>query len=106
MAEKEYIERGKLLGRMEARLKQLRNDFGNYDHYTDGFDEGCVAVEDAPAADVVEVRHGEWVVTKTEHGWNCAEYPTEFTCSVCGRTEPKEEPYCHCGAKMDGGKTE
>ena len=56
-----------------------------------------------PSADVAPVVHGEWIVTKTEHGWNCAEYPTEYTCSVCGRTEPQEEPYCHCGARMDGG---
>lgn len=58
---------------------------------------------DVPAADVTHVVHGEWVVTKTERGWNCSEYPIEFTCSVCGRTEPEKEPYCHCSAKMDGG---
>ncbi len=46
---------------------------------------------------------GEWIVTKTERGWNCAEYPSEYTCSICGRTEPRPEPYCHCGAKMKGG---
>lgn len=54
-----------------------------------------------PAADVAEVRHGEWILTKTEIGWNCKEYPTEYTCSLCGRTEKRKEPYCHCGAKMD-----
>ena len=58
----------------------------------------------SPTADVVEVKHGEWILTKTEFGWNCCEYPVEYTCSVCGRTEKYEEPYCHCGAKMDGGK--
>lgn len=52
--------------------------------------------------DVVEVRHGEWKLSKTEFGWNCKEYPSEYTCSLCGRTEKKMEPYCHCGAKMDG----
>ena len=62
-------------------------------------------VEDQPTADVVEVKHGEWVLTKTEFGWNCCEYPTEYKCSLCGRTAKQEEPYCpHCGAKMDGGK--
>lgn len=55
-------------------------------------------------ADFVEVKHGKWILTKTEHGWNCCEYPSEYTCSVCGRTETQEEPYCHCGAKMDGRK--
>ena len=26
-----------------------------------------------------------------------------FVCSVCGRHEEEQHPYCHCGAKMDGG---
>ena len=25
---------------------------------------------------------------------------TSFRCSLCGREELKEEPYCHCGARM------
>ena len=49
----------------------------------------------------VEVKHGEWIVTKIEYCWNNAEYPVEFTCSECGRTVEQQEPYCHCGAKMD-----
>lgn len=24
-----------------------------------------------------------------------------YRCSLCGREETKEEPYCHCGALMD-----
>ena len=59
-------------------------------------------VVEIPTADVVEVKHGEWKLTKIERGWNCCEYPAEYTCSVCGRTEKQQEPYCHCGAKMDG----
>ncbi len=55
-----------------------------------------------PSDDVVEVKHGKWILTKVERGWNSCEYPKEYTCSECGRTEPQEEPYCHCGAKMDG----
>jgi hypothetical protein len=51
-----------------------------------------------PAADVVEVRHGEWKETPT--GW--------IYCSVCGSEPPEESNYksnyCpNCGAKMDGG---
>ena len=58
-------------------------------------------VLEAPAADVVEVVHGEWVLTNTE----CA----EMTCSRCGFTYYGEfdyecmSNYCpNCGAKMDG----
>lgn len=93
MAEKEYIERG-------AVLHELLYAMCGTGYQSRAMD----AVHFVPAADVVEVRHGEWIVTKTEFGWNSAEYPTEYTCSVCGRTEPQKEPYCHCGAKMDGGR--
>ena len=51
----EYIEREALLNRMEKRLADLRTEYGSYDHFTDGFEEGCVAVEDAEVVDVVEV---------------------------------------------------
>ena len=38
-------------------------------------------------------------------GWEddegCKEH---FVCSVCGTHEEKKYPYCHCGAKMDGGQ--
>lgn len=30
------------------------------------------------------------------------ELQTGWKCSVCGRCEPEKEPYCHCGARMDG----
>ena len=50
-----------------------------------------------PAADVEEVKHGEWI----EDG----EYQI---CSVCGEEHHWDEyraTYCEdCGAKMDGGK--
>lgn len=60
-------------------------------------------VKEQPAADVVEVVHGRWIPIIDE--------PTPlrkmpmlsgYRCSVCGRYEEKEEPYCNCGAKMDG----
>ena len=66
----------------------LANDCGNF----------------ANKDEYVKVKHGRWNVTATEFGWNACEYPKEYTCSECGRTEPREEPYCHCGAKMDGGE--
>lgn len=25
-----------------------------------------------------------------------------FVCPLCGRIEYQKEPYCHCGARMDG----
>ena len=57
-------------------------------------------LEKQPTADVEEVRHGEWI---EEYRGLC---PREkvIICSLCGRMEERKEPYCHCGAKMDGGK--
>lgn len=73
----------------------------------------CIASEiaDIPAADVAEVVHGQWCVSKIRS------IETVFYCSECKRTvtvgndffgeAPKNVsaayPYCHCGAKMDGG---
>lgn len=64
----------------------------------------CIAIEieGLPAADVEPVRHGEWRLVRRMAA--CGEYE----CSVCGRIEtfgcfnkPENNPYCHCGAKMD-----
>lgn len=53
-----------------------------------------------PAADVVEVRHGEWVETITHNG--CT-WDSDCVCSVCGKSGHPCNNYCEeCGAKMDG----
>ena len=79
--------------------------------------DGTVTVENAEryflnlidktsTADVVEVKHGEWIIETRVIG---VEECFRGTCSVCGRTVARrrtkdilELPYCHCGAKMDG----
>ena len=65
----------------------------------------CEQMENIPTADVVEVKHGEWIY-KTTYG-----QLDECNCSLCGQLmttiEGKRMNYCcRCGAKMDGGKTE
>lgn len=59
-------------------------------------------IASVPAADVEPVRHGKWRLVRRMAA--CGEYE----CSVCGRIEtfgcfnkPENNPYCHCGAKMD-----
>lgn len=127
MAEKEYIERGAVLEIVKRTSGDYATAFAEISRLPTATEEEVMACAEAnlkyandsleilrqinqkvssPSDDVVPVVHGEWIVTKTEHGWNCAEYPTEFTCSVCGRTEPQKEPYCHCGARMDGERKE
>jgi hypothetical protein len=55
-------------------------------------------------ADVVEVKHGEWMPDYETFvdEWERESEPvqTGWVCSLCGRQEWKEEPYCHCGADM------
>lgn len=75
-----------------------------------------------PTTDVEEVKHGEWEL-KSEIYKMLDDVDEEFyvECPLCHRTEyvpfelddrkmlkyAKEHyPYCHCGAKMDGGKVE
>lgn len=71
------------------------------------FDEMCnfaaSCVENAPTADVVEVKHGKW----EKHGMDVAEHP--LRCSECSwgnhhiaNRYVMEMDYCpNCGARMD-----
>ena len=58
------------------------------------------AILKIPVADVAPVRHGRWI-TKQEKD-TFAGYLYSYECSECGRVEQCKEPYCNCGAKMDG----
>jgi DNA-directed RNA polymerase subunit RPC12/RpoP len=63
------------------------------------------ALKKMPSADVAPVRHGRWLPIVS--------YNNTYKCSECGRLlvditdglkmVAKHYPYCHCGAKMDGG---
>ena len=62
-------------------------------------------------ADVQPIIRGEWIEDIFETimpvefdmlGELIVHKRTIYKCSICGRTEPCKEPYCHCGAKMDG----
>ena len=94
----EYIEREALIEKINREKRLLNSAFPKR--------KLCVGdvlycIFTAPAAVVVEVRHGYW---------------DECECSVCGKMHPslyldeweleyriKETPYCpNCGAKMDG----
>lgn len=56
-------------------------------------------------ADVEEVKHGKWVddiQELTSPAGVTQKYLIGYKCSLCGRNERWKEPYCNCGAKMDG----
>lgn len=83
---------------------ELSKDYDYLTNYGKGYVDATIRMVKAiPAADVVEVRHGEWIKKEDGH----------YVCSECGRTRPYDEStyaienwacnYCHwCGAKMDG----
>ena len=93
MAEKEYIERdslaGKLIG-MKCCSTLSKFDFGDVQRL----------INSEPAADVQEVKHGKW--EKQQNGkTGCSECGCKVVYQIVdGRWE--YENYCpHCGAKMD-----
>lgn len=87
-----------------------RLNYANADKYDPKIREVIICLADEkPAADVVEVRHGEWI--EHDDDW-CGVY---YTCSACGCDwttidgTPQENnmKYCpECGAKMDGERKE
>nr|DAH76900.1 MAG TPA: DNA-directed RNA polymerase [Caudoviricetes sp.] len=64
------------------------------------YDKAKQALDCAPAADVVSVVHGRWISFLDGDHIMPERY---YRCSRCGRVESRRQPYCHCGAKMDGG---
>ena len=69
-----------------------------------GCDDCGTIFDDIPSAQP-DRKKGKWIITKTERGWNCAEYPTEVTCSNCNYIEDYQKAldFCpNCGADMRG----
>ena len=57
-------------------------------------------INSIPAADVEPVVYGRWI---SFLGGDHIMPERYYRCSRCGRVESRRQPYCHCGAKMDGG---
>lgn len=98
---KEYIEREAVMQEFADYVKWCNNSgFAQ----TPTWNEAVQIVEDAPAADVEEVRHGEWIVddAASEHCSCCGH---KFYISALFAIGGNDEPNCcpNCGAKMDGG---
>lgn len=59
-------------------------------------------LQKVPVADVAPVVHARWVSFLDGDHIMPERY---YRCSRCGRVESRRQPYCHCGAKMDGGNS-
>jgi rubrerythrin len=87
----EYIDREALLNSKDWQALQ------NYDKA-----RAKAIILGQHAADVVEVRHGEWIEHKRAEESEGL-LISNFECSLCHGWERKESDYCpNCGAKMDG----
>ena len=103
---KEYIDRETLLQDIkETVVYTARPDRENL--IGRGVQLVLDRIDAASAADVAPVVHGEWIPVIDEPSYTL-KMPmlVGYKCSICGRFEEKEEPYCNCGAKMDGKRKE
>ena len=88
----EYIER-------EA-LREILDGWRVDDVHGCGLLEDVICEVDAQtAANVAPVVHGRWI---SFLGGDHIMPERYYRCSRCGRVESRRQPYCHCGAKMDG----
>lgn len=91
---KEYIERGALIGILDAKSEMAMGTPKAV------FASVSKMVELLPAADVVEVRHAEWIAKSTMFRSPSAR---NYYCSACQYEPIEAKSYCpECGAKMDG----
>lgn len=69
----------------------------------------CEDIEKIPAADVIELRHGEWMPVVIQEDYFEPPYIDTCKCSICGYEIDVSETvynYCpNCGAQM-GGRSE
>ena len=107
----EYIEREAISEEIRKYYYKNPPNFSYGEGFDRGLDRAQRAILDAPAADVVPVRHGKWI-SLTE----CAN--EGVYCSICKKKVWKSDyalcshksrnklrsDYCpNCGSKMDGG---
>jgi hypothetical protein len=100
----EYIEKHKAVNLLTA----LENEFQQFKPFK-GFEHAMyrklceteIAIGKLPAADVVPMVHGKWISFLDGDHIMPERY---YRCSRCGRVESRRQPYCHCGAKMDGAE--
>lgn len=79
--------------------------------YADGWNAAVKILKEAPAADVQEIKHGEWIKYRPENALDGA-----YFCSICfkeqkiadGMITPLDRGYHYCpncGAKMEKGES-
>lgn len=91
-----YIDQDALLNKMQTRHDDLSRDYGDYDNYVMGFHDAIELLENAPTADVQEMKRGNWkYYTKTNVICSCCNFIRSIETQIAWEFCPK------CGAKMD-----
>lgn len=98
----EYINKESLRDSVyESLEKNPHNDPAIYQNHMYEHLHFLNLIDREPDADVAPVRHGYWIEDEPYHDEE-GYIIQQFYCSECGRYEEEREPYCNCGAKMDG----
>ena len=101
----EYVSKEYLNGVLDSYIFSSNGA----EHYAYGVCQKTI--QDAPAADVVDVKHGYWKVVEKQRGNVTDGFWTEryLQCSECNYERRhswlrgEKPPYCECcGSKMDG----
>ena len=113
----EYIDREALKKNFESRHMDYRNrsekNLGNgYWAVDDTLQTAAIIMKscldtvcETPAADVAEVRHGEWIVEKYSGHFDvkCSACSKSYYVHEKGQYRIEQSNFCpNCGAKMDG----
>ena len=125
----EYIERDAISEEIRKYYYKNPPNFSYGEGFDRGLDRAQRAILDAPAADVVPVRHGRWLLEANKDKVNCRWNVTAECSNCCDEKKEiwagffpnvpdwlardtalidaksvKLSNYCpNCGAKMDGG---
>lgn len=94
----EYIEREAFIEDIKTEIVNLKMDgLKGTRRPCDELYDFIDRINEQPAADVVEVRHGVW---KKIELLGCKPM---YECSICEKLHDQDYHYCNnCGAKMDG----
>ena len=103
----EFISRKAAIAYIREQSEECQKAFeefgGESGIYADAYNDLAEDFYSIPTADVAPVAHGRWISYLDGDHIMPNRY---YRCSRCGRVESRRQPYCHCGAKMDGGDSD
>ena len=105
-----YIEKEKLIIEIDESAEKSDLRFPRGRAVKEALEIVKKHIDTIPASDVAPVVHGYWKTKVLQFRLKDNTFSSPivvgYRCSVCGRDEDQREPYCNCGAKMDGDSDE